>query len=218
MMTTSRRALAVLLLVSMAVLAGGCVNPFRPATPEASTGKGVVANYTTVEKLLQTLREAIQDKSASGRSAYNGALADSVALGTRAFYATPDPAVRNLYTNPTEPWDIGLEKRFYDYLIAVVQTFTYNFQWTTDTTSPSDFTDEAAGLALYHRHYELQAISPDGDPKTIAIGYADLYLQRLNGRWYLYRWEDRIDPTVGVVPADASERSMGWQRLSSASH
>lgn len=216
---TSRRALAALALALAASLAGGCVNPFRPATPEAPTGKGVVANYSTVEKLLQTMAEAIADKSASGRSAYNGALADSVALGTRAFYATPYPAVRDLWTNPTDPWDIVVEKRFYDYLIGVAQTFTYAFYWSPDDTRPSDTIDEPSGTATYHRKYVLVASSADGlDERTIAIGYADLYLQKLNSRWYLYRWEDRIDPGAGVVPADASSWSMGWRRLDSASH
>jgi hypothetical protein len=218
-MTTPRRVHAALALILIATLAGGCVNPFLPATPEAPTGKGVVANYSTVEKLLQTMADAIADKSASGRSAYNGALADSVTLGTRAFYATPYPAVRDLYANPTDPWGIDFEKRFYDYLIGVVQTFTYSFKWSPDNSRPIDFTDEVAGLAIYHRKYELLASSPDGlDLKTVAVGYADLYLQRLNSRWYLYRWEDRIDPGVGVLPADASSWSMGWRRLDSTSH
>lgn len=217
-MTTSRRGPAALTLALIATLAGSCVNPFRPATPEVSTGAGVIANYSTVEKLLQTMADAIEAKSESGRNAYNGALADSVALGTRAFYAIPYPAVQDLWPTKTEPWDIVQERNFYDYLRGVAQTFAYTCSLEVDNTRPSDSIDEAAGTAVYYRKYTLQATSPDGlVTKTIAIGYADLYLQKLNSRWYLYRWEDRIDPSVGVVPADATQWSMGWRRLDSTS-
>ena len=58
------------------------------------------------------------------------------------------------------------------------------------------------------------------DEKTAIIdaghrAHADLYMQKVNSRWFLVRWEDRISPAEGVNPADPDHRSMGWRRLDS---
>jgi hypothetical protein len=215
------RVVALAAAAVLVVAAAGCVNPFQPATPEKPSGQGVVENFTTPDKLLQTMSNALAVKGTSGRTAYFDALAESTSVATPAFYAFHFPAVVDAWRlstqrDPPNPWDLRLEKLFYDYLIGVLPGFGYAFVWAPDNSSPSDEQDEAAGTATYHRYYELTASSADGlINKTIAIGYADLYFRKLNGRWYLVRWEDRVNPSDGVNPSDPDRRSMGWRRLDS---
>ena len=201
--------------LALAASASGCLNPFQPATPEKPTGTPVVENFSTPDKLLATMAAAVMNKGPSGRNAYYDALADSTSPSTPAFYAFHFPAVMDAWINPPNPWDRRLEKLFYDYLITVYSNFTYTYAWAPDNTSPADELDESAGTALYHRYYELQATSADGlTTKIIAVGYADLTLQKLNSRWYLVHWNDRIS-REGANLADPEHRSMGWRRLDS---
>ena len=218
---TVRRWIPGILLAALVLGAAGCVNPFQPATAELPTGPGVVQNFSTPDKLLQTLSDAITIKGPSGRSAYYAALADSTGPSTPAFYAFHYPSVVDAWRlstlrDPPSPWDLRLEKLFYDYLIERFPGLIYTFTWSHDNSSPTDEFDDAAGTALYHRRYEVQASTPDGlTSKWVALGYADLYFQKLNGRWYLYRWEDRLNPADGVDPADPEHPTMGWRRLDS---
>jgi len=215
-----RRAGLAIAAGVLALALGACVNPFQPATPESPTGKGVTENFATPDLLLQTMSDAISTKGTSGRNAYYDVLADSTGTpGMPAFYAFHFPAVVDAWRlstqrDPPNPWDIRLEKLFYDYLIGLLPTFTYTFVWAPDNSSPVDQYDPTAGTALYHRYYELQATSGSIN-KTIAIGYADLYMQKVNGRWWLYRWEDRVNPPDGVNPTDPDRLSMGRRRLDS---
>jgi hypothetical protein len=217
----SHRRLASALTAVLLAATTGCVNPFQPAKPENPTSAPVVPNFSTPDGLLNTIRLAIQNKGASGRNAYYDALGDSTAGATPSFYAVHDPAVVDAWRiiaqrDPPEPWWTWNEKRFYDYLISVLQQFTYTFQWSPDNTQPIDRIDDVAGTATLHRYYVLQATSADEKIQTIiAIGYADLTLQRVGGRWYLIRWEDRVDPNIGVNPIDTRNRTMGWRRLDS---
>ena len=216
-----RRALAALapLVLALSLLAG-CANPFTPATPEVPNANGVVEDFSTPDRLLNTMALGIMNRGVSGRAAYLDALADSTNTTTPAFYAFHYPAVTDAWAvsaghQPPE-WTLDFEKRFYDYLIAVFPNFSYTFVWGPDGTSPSDQIDLSAGTALLHRYYVLQGLSTDQKiDKIISVGYADLYLQKLNGRWLLYRWEDRVDPSVGINPVDTDSRSMGWRRLDS---
>lgn len=211
------RVVAAVLLVATA----GCVNPFEPAKPEKPTSAPVVPNFSTPDGVLATIRLAIENKGASGRNAFYDALGDSTTGATPSFYAVHDPSVVDAWRiiaqrDPPDPWWTWNEKRFYDYLISVLAQFTYAFQWAPDNSQPIDKIDDVAGTAILHRYYVLQATSTDGKLQTIiAIGYADLYLQRLGGRWYLIRWEDRVDPAIGVNPIDPKNRTMGWRRLDS---
>ena len=217
-----RRALFACAVIALAASAGGCVNPFQPATPEPPTGSPVIENFTTPDKLLATMADAIMKQGSSGRNAYYDALADSTGPATPAFYAFHYPAVVDAWRitakrDPPNPWGLRLEKLFYDSLISILPGFNYTFTWVRDETySQLDQLDETAGTALYHRYYELQASSSDGGiNKLIAVGYADLYMQKVNSRWFLVRWEDRVSPAYGVNPADSDNRSMGWRRLDS---
>lgn len=215
------RAAALALAIALLAVSSGCTNPFKPGTPEAPSGQMPVENFTTPEKLLTTIESAISAEG-DGAQAYGDALADSTTGDTPfGFYAVADPGVLinwragSLGREPFDPGDIRHERLFYsNYLITVLESFDYAFVWDTDTHSPND--DIGADTALLHRRYLLQATSLDGSiEKLIAVGYADLTLKKHNGRWWLARWEDRVDPTIGITPADLFNRTMGWRRLDS---
>lgn len=222
-MATLRRRPLLGIAVALGLVVVSCTNPFRPAEPPPPSGAAVVENFVTPAALLETLASAIANKGPSGQAAYANAFAESTSLTTRAFYAFHFPAVVDNWRaisqrEPPNPWDLTLERNFYSYLVSVYETYDYTFVWERDATSPSDDIDDAAGTALLHRYYRLFATSESTvETKVIAVGYADLYLYNSGGRWYLYRWQDRIDPQVGVTPSDPDELSMGARRLDSQS-
>ena len=114
--------------------------------------------------------------------------------------------------DPYEPGDTRHERLFFSELMGVLESFEYQFAWGTDTGSERD--EIGAETALLHRYYQLTATSPDGLLfEDIAIGYADLTMRKYNGRWWLVRWDDRIDPTIGVNPSNTYNRTMGARRL-----
>jgi len=216
---TLRRAAGPLVAVCALALAG-CANPFEPATPEPPDENGVVQDYSTPAKLLATLIAAIENKGPSGRLAWADAMADSTGPGTRAFYAFHDPLVLSAWrlsspVAPPEPWDLELEKRFYDRFIALYDG-EYVMAMDSSSTAPNDVIDESAGTALLHRKYYV-ATTISGSDLVIAIGEADLYMVKYDGRWFVIRWEDRLDPLIGVDPVEPDNVTLGWRRLESVS-
>lgn len=205
------------LTLAAALLAAGCTNPFSPADPEAPTAGGVVSNFSSPDKVLDTIAEAISAE-AGGAVAYGDALADSTTGSTPfGFYAVPDPLALTTWRQSSgrDPYDVGdvrHEKLFFADLLTVLDSFDYTFVFAEDTNSPNDDIDLSNGTALLHRYYILQATKGSIE-EIIAVGYADLYLRKYNGRWWLVRWDDRIDPTIGVNPVNLYNRSMGWRRL-----
>lgn len=225
-----RGAVLALLAPAIALLAlvlAGCTNPFQPARPELPKGAIVAEDFSSPDSLLATIVRAINAKS-SGRTAYNDAIADSTGTATPAFYAFPDPAVLDDWTRTAQglsapdPWDRKLELKCFDYVGNILPQFSYYFVFEPDNTSPSDQIDLVGGTAYVHRHYFLLASSSasasQSVEKIIAIGYCDLSLRRVVGRWVLYLWNDRVDPTpgIGVNPTDPDNRSMGRIRLDSS--
>ncbi len=208
--------------MALALALPGC-HLFRPAEPPPPSGDSVVQDYSTPGRLLNTIADAIADKGPAGQTAYANAFAESTGTTTRAFYAFHFPAVVDNWRavsqrEPPNPWDLALERNFYSYLVGVYETYDYTFVWDRDGSSPNDEIDDAAGTALLHRFYTLVASSEStSEQKVIAVGYADLYLYRTSGQWAIYRWEDRIDPSVGVTPSDPDELSLGARRLDSQS-
>jgi hypothetical protein len=204
-------------------LVAGCTNPFTPSTPEKPTGSAIVPVLTSPENTLATLGAALSD-FASGQNAYTQAIAESTTAGVFAFYAFHFPTVVDAWHSetslqPPNPWDRTLELKFYTYLGEVYPEYTYTWTWGPDNLSPDPPpVDDVNGLALLRRHYTLYATSADGNIQhLIAVGYADLYLQRVNGQWRLYRWEDRLDPDYGLHPRDPDNICMGRRRLDSTS-
>lgn len=221
-MATVRAMRFVIVALLLAAPLGGCTNPFTPAVPEKPSGTAVIENFNTPEALLTTLAAAIAARGVSGRLAYYDALADSTDATRFAFRAFHAPAA-------VEAWHVDThldpptwvrrpyEELFYDHLAELYPSFTYNFVWSPDNLS-SDPGPEVDGLVTLRRHYTLIATSTDGAiEKIIAIGYADLLMQKAGGRYYLYRWEDRIDPEFGARPTDPDNLSMGARRLESVS-
>lgn len=218
------RPVAFLALLTLGlVLATGCTTPFTPARPETpSPGEKVVENFSTADNVLATIESAMRARGASGLAAYTHALADSTGPGVFAFYAFHDTANVRSWHNATglnpDVWGKTQEApAFYSYLGEQQPGLTYDFAFTLDDLSEIPPPDTET-LAQRHRHYELSASPADGgDAITIAVGYANLYLQKVGNRWFLYRWEDRLDPIYGVTPTDANAIAMGRLRLNSYS-
>lgn len=219
-LTRASRRLAWPVLAALALAVSGCVNPFQPATPEPPDPSGIREDFSTPPKLLATLKAAIENKGQAGRLAWADAMADSTSPATRSFYAFHDPRVVSAWrlsspVPPPEPWNLELERRFYDRFVALY-SYEYLMEFDDDDTSPNDVIDDGAGTALLHRKYYVAASVPSS-PVIIAIGYVDLYLAKYDGRWFVVRWEDRLDPQIGVDPSDPDNRSLGWRRLESVS-
>lgn len=216
------RAYTVLatLAAGLALAAAGCTNPFLPAHPEQPSGEGVVENFTTPEKLLETLSAAYRVRGVSGQIAYYDAIGDSTSTTTAGFFAFHAPAVVNAWhadtgIDPPAVWDRDKEKAFFDYLSGRFEGYTYSLVWSVDDLSSLP-PQQPDGYDLLRQHYELVATSADETLyQLVAVGYADLYFQKVGARWALTRWEDRVDPDYGVEPVDPDNVSMGARRLES---
>jgi hypothetical protein len=71
-------------------------------------------------------------------------------------------------------------------------------------------------VAILYRQYKVTEVL-NNTTRTIAIGYVELDLAKYGGRWHITRWQDYVDPEVGVSPADQSLQTMGRRRLESVS-
>lgn len=217
----SRPALRASVL-ALALVAGACANPFKPADPEdpSSSGPPVVEDFRTPEALLETIVQAIQNRSSNGANAYLRAFAESTVAGDRAYRSFYDGAVKSNWQSATqltapEPWDVTLERNLHTQLSGIRPTYLYQFVWLPDPLSPQDDDPAASDTVQYHRKYTLFAAPENGNPEIIAIGFADLSMQKKEGRWSITRWHDRVDPNVGVNPAATDQRTMSWWRLES---
>lgn len=213
--------------VALALAAGtlaalcGCTNPFEPAKPPSGAGVGVVEDYSTPEKVLDTIAAAMAAKS-NGASAYINAFADSAATGAPyGYHAFHDQAVVALYTQtpghsvPAD-WNKTLERQFFGYFMGTeFLTFTFALTWDVDQSQPTGIDDDGNGHALLHRTYELDA-SLSNNQVIIITGRCDLYLYKASARWFIYRWQDRVDPTYGPNPSvNKDALSWGQRRLES---
>lgn len=213
--TTSKLALMLALALPLA-----CVNPFKPADPEPPDANAPIEDYRSPEAALETMRQAVESKT-SGANAWLHAFAESTLAGDRAYRCFYDGAVKRSWetgasrTAP-EPWDLSLERSLHSSLAGIRANATYSFQWAPDPNAQNDDDPAAADTAQFHRKYTLKA-SDGGNLATIAIGFCDLSFQKVNGRWSIYRWNDRFDPDVGPSPS-TDERTMTWRRLESLSH
>jgi hypothetical protein len=208
-------------LLGLTLVVAGCENPFTPSKPQLpNDSSSLRVDYSRPDSTLATIARAFSARGTDGQQAYFDAIADSTSPATFEFYAFAAPTVVDAWEaeNPslTPPtWAHALEQHFYGYMTGL-DTRAYVFTWDQDLLSSSDPPeDDVNGLALKHRHYALSAHATPLD--TIAVGYADLYFQKINGNWLLYRWEDRIDPAYGLHPANPDNITMGRRRLDSQS-
>ena len=206
---------AGLALGLLAVLLAGC-KLFDPASPEVGGGGSVLfTNYSYPDSCLEYMRLGVERKDNAGQTAYIGALADSVKDGV-GFHAFFDPAVLAAYSGiiPAD-WDLQHESElFYP---AFIRLFSdpYAMSWLPDSVHPID--DRGDDAQVLHRRYVVRVLRSSAID-TIAIGYADLYFKRISAsRWGLIRWEDRVDPAVGVQPADPLQQTFGSRRLKASS-
>jgi hypothetical protein len=212
----------ILALLALALVAGACVNPFKPADPEPPDTSGVVEDFSIPDEVLNTMAIALATRSTNGANAYINAYAESTATGDFAFRAFHDGAVKTNWQGstqltPPEPWDVVLERNVHSSLSGLRPSQHYTWIWEPDPDSPLDEDYTAADTVLYHRHYLLEARAnlDDADSDTIAIGFAALSFQKKDGRWWIFRWVDRVDPRFGVIPANSDHRTMSWWRLES---
>jgi hypothetical protein len=218
----------ILPLVALALVAGACVNPFKPADPEPPDSSGVIEDFSTPQEVLNTMGVALQTRSTNGANAYLHAFAESTITGDLAFRAFQDPAVKTVWQGstqqtPPEPWNVDLERNVHTYLSGLRPSDDYTWIFSDrdlDGTelphSDEDYT--AADTVLWYRLYALEARekdNPDDSPDTLAIGYAFLSFEKKDGRWFLFRWIDQFQPDYGVVPRNSDHRSMTWLRLQS---
>ena len=119
----------------------------------------------------------------------------------------------NAYTGvKPDDWDLDHEEtQFYPAFIAL-RADTYDMEWLPDEQHPLDETIDSDHVIL-HRQYEVHSVSST-ESLLIAIGYADLYFTRISAsRWALTRWQDRVDPAIGVNPSNEMWRTFGYWRL-----
>jgi hypothetical protein len=212
-----RRSLpAVGLMIAVGLPLSGCIGLFEPAVPqppETSGNVNIVRDYRDPISTLGTMAAGIAAKGlGNGKAAYVGAFADSTVDGV-PFYATFDPAVAARY--PTVPtWNLGLESNFYSDFVGL-RSDGYTMRWT-EASAPGDEIDLLNGEAEIYRRYEVFTVAEDGSTLgRIAVGIAHLFYKRFGSRWAIVRWEDQVDPNVGVEPADPDELSLSARRLGS---
>jgi hypothetical protein len=149
------------------------------------------------------MQRALESKASSG---YLLALSDPASgIGERAFRAILDPAVVAAWQSAAQetvpdPWGIEQERRLPRTLFSLRPYDPYHFNWAPDPSAPADIEDGDADTVHIHRRYLLTATPLDGSSdETLAIGFCELSLERAHGRWSVFRWVDRPDPTVGAV-------------------
>lgn len=215
---------ATAILASLALVAGGCTNPFLPAKPEPPVSGGIVERYTTPDETLNTIAEAFRVRGVAGQRAINNALGDNATnTADSAFYAKPSLAAQAAWlaehpgVTPTDPWTRKEERTCFDYMAGSFSGYTYILSWTVDRSrSDPDTTNLPPNVKYIRRHYELEVRDGNDDVVTIAaIGNADLWFQLVGTKYLLYRWDDYYDLTVGLSPSNSDEVSMTVRRLES---
>lgn len=197
----------------------GCRGLFTPAVPEAPTGPPIVLDFSSPEATLNTMINGIAAKG-QGSSAWLGAFQDSTRPDDGiGYHQVFDPADLQLFVSscgceaPTD-WRYAQEQVFFLEFLNVRPSDVYSAVFDSVETNPDPTPGDAQ--AVLHRHYRVFASTPDNTSTSIiAIGYADLTFTKLSGRWLITRWEDHVDPAVGVNPSDQDQLTLGRRRLES---
>lgn len=215
--------LALLALVWCTLTGGvfsGCRGLFTPAVPEPPSDPPIVPNFRSPEATLNTMRQGLAAK-ARGASAWLGAFADSTGPGDGpAFHQFFDPADLAFFQGACQcqapsDWRVNQEQDFFVAFLDVRPADDYQVEFTVVDANPDPPPTDTQ--AILHRRYRVLAVSPDGSGAiVIATGYADLTFTKLTADdWLITRWDDHVDPEVGVNPSDPYLLSLGRRRLES---
>ncbi len=221
-----RRRLArlVLLGIGWCALTGGvfsgCRGLFTPATPEPPSGQSIVLNYRSPEATLNTMELGIAAKG-QGSTAWLGAFADSArpedGPGYHHFFDSGDVGVFEAACGCQAPadWRTSQEQNFYLALLDVRPGDDYVAFFELVEANPDPPPTDTQ--AILHRRYRVLANAPDASSAlVIAIGFADLTFTKISAdRWLITKWEDHVDPEVGVNPSDPYQLTLGRRRLES---
>ena len=202
------------------ILLGGCIGLFRPDKPEPpSQGSGgIELDYSSHEHTLATLARGIAAKGPNGQAAYLRAFADPT-TDQVSLTVVFDPEVTRRFeggNGQVPTWNLDYERNFYSSLLRV-SSYGYYMVW--DFNAPAGSDDISSDGALLHRKYHVYTVDAQGSAiGVVAVGLADLTLKKVApSRWAIVRWEDRVDPSVGIDPSDHGALSFSARRLESLS-
>jgi len=198
----------------------GCRGLFTPEASEPPRGRAVVLDYRSPEATLRTMALGMQAKG-QGASAWLGAFADSSrpedGPGYHQFFDSADLQYFQGTCGCEAPtdWRTSQEQEFYLEFLSVRPSDDYAAIFDSVETDPDPTPSDTE--ALLHRQYRVLATSLDGNgTQIIAVGFADLTFTKVAAdRWLITRWQDRVDPAVGVNPSDPEQLTLGRRRLES---
>lgn len=194
----------------------GCRGLFTPAIPEPPRGEPIVPDYRDPEATLRTMVKGLQAKG-DGYSAWLGAFADTARDGVD-YHQFFDSGDLQYYQGtcgcvaPTD-WRAAQEQEFF---LDFLQVYPSDERLAIFDPVEEDPDPPAQGdTQLLHRRYRVLATALDENTKEIAVGFADLTFTKVGDRWLITKWEDRVDPDVGVQPLDPDRLTLGRRRLES---
>lgn len=214
-----------LLAIGWCVMTGGvfsgCRGLFTPAIPEPPSGKPIVLDYRSPEATLNTMKLGIAAKG-QGASAWLGAFPDSTRPEEGpAYHQIFDSGDLSFFEGACQceapsDWRASQEQNFYLAFLDVRPGDEYAARFDSVDANPDPPPTDTQ--AIVHRYYTVLATAPDGNSRlVIAIGFADLTFTKVSGdRWLITRWDDHVDPAVGVNPIDPYQLTLGRRRLESS--
>lgn len=199
------------------VFSGGC-HLFTPAVPETPTGPPIVVDYTTPEAALRTMARGMAGK-AQGQQAWLGAFADPSRGDSVDYVCVFDPADLAYYQQVCQctvspDWrGVRREDQFYTAYIGLRPNEEYSVVFDSLDTDPDQ--PPVDHKAIRYRHYEVSATDPDSRTRlVIGIGIARLtFTEVAANHWAISRWEDQVDPEVGVNPTEEYMLTLGRRRM-----
>ena len=183
---------------------------------------GVVPNFASPEKVLDTIAEAISGPktAASSRTATRSRTRPARrrrSASTRR--PTPSRSSRGAYAGPPDPYDPGdvrHERLFFPELMTVLDGFDYVFCGATDAPPRTTTSTTRPEPLLLHRRTSAGDVPPTAASREVHRGGLRGTCSPTQVRRTLVprALGTTIDPDYGVNPTNLYNRSMGWRRLS----
>lgn len=192
-----RAARLAALAIAAVMAATGC-DLFKPAEPEAPVGEALVGDYSSPERTLETVAQALEAKATrNGTDVYLKAFADPDLDAGRSFVATFDPATLLGYTGLVpNPWGIDEEQLFYNGATGSDGNSSWQMQWSSSDQLGDPTEVDTDTLRVRHRAYLLARVV-NGASSAMAAGHARLRFIRNSRGWVIVRWEDHEDVDFG---------------------